>query len=247
MMSRALPTQSALAQRAASYARSVMGNFDGSHDWSHIERVLGHAERIVTAPDFAAAATVDLDLVVLGCMLHDVADHKYAAARGMTPDESISHCLAHVAAAGQIDATTLARLGDIMRWTSYSATRDAAKKGIVVPTFVELDVVRDADRLDALGAVGIARASMYGAARGSTLVAPTTPTVAEWCARGSPVYDEDGSVAGHFYAKLLHLEATLATAPAKRMAVPLIGLMEAWVDALVAESRLGLFVAPADE
>ncbi|WBR14583.1 Metal dependent phosphohydrolase [Pandoravirus kuranda] len=214
-----------------------MEAFDGSHDWSHIERVLGHAERIVTAPDFAAT-TVDLDLVVLGCMLHDVADHKYAAARGMTADESIGHCIAYIAAAGQTDETTLARLRDIMRWTSYSATRDAAKKGIAVPTFIELDVVRDADRLDALGAVGIARASMYGAVRGSTLAAPVTPTLAEWRECGSPVRDEDGSVAGHFYAKLLHLEATLATAPAKRMAAPLINLMEAWVDSLVAESRL---------
>nr|UMO79931.1 Phosphohydrolase [Pandoravirus aubagnensis] len=246
-MATVLPTQSEDARRAASYARSVMEVFDGSHDWSHIERVLGHAERIVTAPDFTAVTTVDLDLITLGCMLHDVADHKYAAARGMTTDECISRCLTYVAAAGQTDETTLARLKDIMRWTSYSATRDAAKKGIVVPGFDELDVVRDADRLDALGVVGIARASMYGAARGSTLVAPATPTVSEWRACGSPVLGEDGSVAGHFYAKLLHLETTLATTPAKRMAAPLTKLMEAWVDGLVAESRLGLFVAPAAE
>jgi uncharacterized protein len=241
-MTGVLPTQSAQARRAASYARKVMKTFDGSHDWSHIERVLGHAQRIVTAPDFITTADIDLDLVVLGCMLHDVADHKYVASRGVTIDDAIADCLTYLAAGGSISKATLARLGEIIRWTSYSATRDALARGISVPHFVELDIVRDADRLDALGMIGVIRASMCGAMRGSSLATPTTPTVAEWRQRGTLVEDEDGSVAGHFYAKLLHLPKSLATPPAKRMAEPLIGAMETWVDTLVAEARRSLSV-----
>lgn len=230
-----LPIDTDEVKCAVAYVRPVMETFDGSHDWSHIERVLGHADRIVSAPDFAM--TVDAGLVALGCVLHDVADHKYATTRGITTDDAVAHCLAHLRIHAGVDGARSERVQEIMRWTSYSAVRDARKSGAAVPTFVELDVVRDADRLDALGAVGIARAAMYGATRGSSLVRSSSPTVAEWKADGCPVAGEDGSVAGHFFAKLLHLPGTLATAPAMRMAPPLVSVMEGWLDALVAEGR----------
>lgn len=183
------------------YVKEYMSHYDASHDYRHIQRVLHLARHILQQERARAHAAhppppdYDETLVVLGALLHDVGDRKY-----LGPGEDPTTLVRDLLLARGCPAPLAARVQDLVLHVSFSSeTKDpAAVRDRIGGTLPELAVVQDADRLDALGAVGIARCFAFGAAR-----------------RGDGGLE--GSVA-HFEEKLERLEGMMKTETGRRLA-----------------------------
>jgi len=252
---------SPLVQHAIAYAFPIMSKHDGSHDWHHVERVVANACEIMddlkrsSSEHVRKVATFDEEIVIAGCVLHDVADHKYIKDSGVDEDAAVQRCIDFIRERIDADRTEcdadhtypwdLNRLGDIIRWTSFSKSQRAMREGSTkAPCFIELDIVRDADRLDALGAVGITRVAMFGAVRGSIIVSPselplkTDPDGHTVRAAAMGSIGDTGTIFGHYYAKLLHLPSSMRTLAAIRMARERAQLMAVYLNGIIDECSL---------
>jgi len=190
--------------------RSIYDNMDASHDYQHIERVYQNAEAILeTEPE------ADGEIVRLAVLLHDVSDPKYADSK--EAEERILRAL---------DLTDDQRqhIRDIIASVSYNGGNELEAKTI------EAKIVRDADRLDAIGAIGIARKFAYGGAKGRKLydeseVARTEMSVEEYRTKST------ASVT-HFYEKLLLLKDRMVTDKGRQMAEHRHAFMVAFLEQL---------------
>jgi len=176
-------TQKASVDRAAAFAATVMKDDSSGHDFEHVVRVRRMAEKIL------ARERADGYVVVLASLLHDVDDKKLGG-----PGDRAERFLNEQGVSPDVRDRVLAIIGAM----SYSAH----KEGRTVDT-IEGRIVQDADRLDAIGAIGIARAFAFGGKKGRPIYADSI--------------DDDSSVA-HFYQKLLNLAGLMNTRTAKRIA-----------------------------
>ncbi|CAL3962695.1 unnamed protein product [Diplocarpon coronariae] len=157
-----------LLNRVRAYVEEYMNKFDGSHDFSHIKRVVGLAHVIfkgiaASATDGDTSSTKPLDptIITLAAMLHDVGDRKYLK-KGQDPTTQVQALLLSFDA----DVKLAAKVQAICLGVSYtSEIQDPARVRDLIIEYPELAVVQDADRLDAIGAVGIGRVFTYGGAR----------------------------------------------------------------------------------
>ncbi|MCJ1394488.1 hypothetical protein MMC18_007366 [Xylographa bjoerkii] len=140
----------------------IMNGFDGSHDMTHIQRVIKNAERILLQEEMNnPSRTYDHELVRLGALLHDAGDKKYAL-----PDQDVS-CLVFDLILSIVDnpdkyrelARNVQAIASGVSYTSEMA--DPKRVQDLIARIPELAIVQDADRLDAIGAVGIGRAFTY--------------------------------------------------------------------------------------
>jgi uncharacterized protein len=183
------------------FVRDFLAHDHTGHDWWHIYRVRN------TALKLARAEGADELVVELAALLHDVADEKLnggdeaagmARVSGFIKDSGVP-----VAIAEQVLA--------IIREVSYKGA------GVATPvSSVESAVVQDADRLDALGAVGIARMFTYGGARGRIMYHPDIPPVAHQSA--AEYRTAKSTTFNHFYEKLLLLKDRMNTASGRQLA-----------------------------
>lgn len=187
--------------RTEEFVRQQLPTDATGHDWQHVFRVRRNALAI------AREEGADFLLVELAALLHDIADHKFHGG-----DE---HAGARTAKAW------LEQLGvpdDLKERVCQIVARLSFKGAEVQPEPLSLEgqVVQDADRLDALGAIGIARAFAYGGYKGRALHDPEVPPVMH----GSfAAYQKStGPTLNHFYEKLLLLKDRFNTAAGKRMA-----------------------------
>jgi len=211
-----------LITATAGYIQQKFQAEGSGHDWAHIRRVWHTARALATAPD--ADPGIDLATVELAALLHDIADWKFhggdyeagpRAARAWLLSQGASEVL-------------VARVEQIIREVSF--------KGLGVATPVgspEAAVVQDADRLDAIGAIGIARAFAYGGHKGRPLHDPAVPLVAY--ADFEQYKQSTAPTLNHFYEKLLHLHERLHTSAARRLAVPRQAYLEGFVAQFLAE------------
>jgi uncharacterized protein len=169
----------------------VAAGGDAAHDLEHIRRVVANARGL------AAAEGARLEIVLPAAWLHDCVT---------VPKDSPQRTTASRLAAAQAVAwlrewdwpeTLLPDIAHAIEAHSFSAG--------IPPRTTEAKVVQDADRLDALGAVGLARCLMLGGAMGRPLYAAVDP----FCERRAP--DDRAACVDHFFAKLLTLEATMQT------------------------------------
>ncbi|KAK3301319.1 uncharacterized protein B0H64DRAFT_450103 [Chaetomium fimeti] len=150
-----------LVQAVTAHVKEYMQAYDASHSWDHIERVVSLAHHIYNHSDAAFQATVDLRIIHLAALLHDVGDRKYLQP-GETPHSQIATLLTTLTCPPQL--ATL--IQTICTGVSYSGEKaDPAACAALVAAHPELAVVQDADRLDAMGAVGLGRLFTYGGAR----------------------------------------------------------------------------------
>lgn len=168
---------------------------EGSHDWWHIWRVWRLAERI------ARAEGADLYTVALAALCHDLEDWKY-------PHEPIIRPL--LAELG-VEAAVTEQVVEICQRISFKGAGVADE----MPT-LEGRVVQDADRLDAIGAIGIARCFAYGGSRGRPLYDPSEVPVLH---RSFGEYQNSNpSSLSHFYEKLFWLKDRMHTPTAQKLA-----------------------------
>lgn len=190
-----------------------MDTGDGAHDWWHIYRVWQLAMRI------GRAEGADLYVVALAALLHDIADWKLNDGdeqRGMTRVESL--LIENKAARPVIDAVC-----EIIATLSF--------KGAEVPSpmaTLEGQVVQDADRLDAMGAMGIARAFSYGGLKHRHIHLPDELPQMHTTARD--YMNNRGTTINHFYEKLLLLKDRMNTRTAMDMANHRHGFMEDFLE-----------------
>ncbi|MGE7934080.1 HD domain-containing protein [Viridibacillus arvi] len=176
--------------------KDIYNQFDASHDWQHIERVMQNAKAILKTEHSA-----DIELVELAVLLHDVSDSKYTDSK-----ENELRILQQL----NISEKRQQTIREIIASVSYNGGNQ------LEATSIEAQIVRDADRLDAIGAVGIARTFAFGGAKGRKLYDDQ-----EEARHNMSVEDyrnkQTASVT-HFYEKLLLLKDLMTTEKGKQMA-----------------------------
>jgi uncharacterized protein len=189
---------------------------DGSHDLSHILRVWRNAAAIARTEPAA-----DTELLVAAVILHDcVAVEKDSPQRAMASRLAAGRARTIVAALGW-DPARVAALAHAIEAHSFSAA--------IEPETIEACIVQDADRLDAIGAIGIARCFYVGGRMGSALYDQADPA-----AQQRPLDDRHFAL-DHFGAKLFKVAAGFRTQAGQAMAAERTQLMQAFVDRFLAE------------
>lgn len=193
---------SQIVKNTISFVKETLKDAEGGHDWFHMERVMKNALQI------AKTEEVDIFVIQLGALLHDIADAKFHGG-----DETIGPKKARAfLETQQVDEQVIQHVENIIQYISYKSSL-----GKDIPfRSKELDVVQDADRLDAIGAIGIARCFNYGGFKNRALYDPAIPpnlqmTKEEYQQSKSPTLN-------HFYEKLLLLKDKMNTETGKRMA-----------------------------
>ncbi|HLY09370.1 MAG TPA: HD domain-containing protein [Planctomycetota bacterium] len=191
-----------LVARVSRSVRRAMEGEGTGHDWWHVWRVWKTADRLAKTEPRA-----DRTVVSLGALLHDVGDWKFHAG----DEEAAPREAARVLRRFTADAATIDRVRKVCREISFKGAGVADR-----PSSLEARIVQDADRLDAIGAVGIARTFAYGGARGRLIYEPGVRPVLH----GSfAAYKKSRShTINHFHEKLLLLKDRLHTRGARRIA-----------------------------
>jgi uncharacterized protein len=207
-----------LIDKTISFVKAQLQNAEGGHDWFHIERVYKNANLIAQEED------CNLEIVRLGALLHDIADSKFH-----NGDETVGPKVARVFLESEnVPEETILHVVNIIENISY-------KGGNFIKTFhsKELDVVQDADRLDALGAIGIARAFNYGGFKNRSLY---NPDIYPKLNMSKEEYkNSDSPTLNHFYEKLLLLSDKMNTPTGKKIAKERHRYMESFLSQFYAE------------
>lgn len=152
----------ALISKATAYVKDYMSHYDPSHDFNHIQRVL-HLVRQIHSHE--STPSCSLPVVILCALLHDVGDRKY-----LKPGEEATSLIHDVLISLGAEESLATKVQTICLAVSYSTeVKNPDKVKMVLADHPELAVVQDADRLDAIGAVGIGRAFTFGGAKDQTM------------------------------------------------------------------------------
>ncbi len=202
------------------------------HDWAHIYRVWQLARILAAAPD--AVPGLDPETTELAALLHDIADWKF---HGGDYEAGPRAARAWLRSQGAPEVQ-IARVEQIIREVSFKGM------GVATPvTSPEAAVVQDADRLDAIGAIGVARAFAYGGYKGRPLHDPAVPLVAH--VDFEQYKRSTAPTINHFYEKLLLLHERLHTPAARRLAAPRQAFMEKFVRQFLQEWESPALAAPS--
>ncbi|MBP4138977.1 HD domain-containing protein [Flavobacterium geliluteum] len=207
-----------LINKTIAFVKEKLNDAEGGHDWFHIERV--YKNSLLIARD----TECDLLVVQLGALLHDVADSKFHGG-----DETIGPKTARLFLESEnVSETITEHVVNIIENISFKGGNFQKKF-----SSVELDIVQDADRLDAIGAIGVARAFNYGGFKNRSLYDPeiapiSTMTKEEYKNNNAPTVN-------HFYEKLLLLKDKMNTDTGKQIAAERHRFMESFLAQFYAE------------
>lgn len=201
-----------LISKTILFVKQNLENAEGGHDWFHIQRVYKNALLI------AQNETCDINVVQLGALLHDIADSKFHDG-----DETIGPKKARLFLESEnVDQESITHVINIIENISFKGGNFDQKF-----SSIELDIVQDADRLDAIGAIGIARAFNYGGFKNRAMHNPAVPpntgmTKEEYKKSEAPTIN-------HFYEKLLLLKDKMNTKSGKEIAIQRHRYMEGFL------------------
>lgn len=210
---------SKIIDKTIAFVKKELENAEGGHDWFHIERVYKNARLILKEEK-----DVNTTVVLLGALLHDIADYKFHDG-----DESVGpkRAAAFLNALGAQEVV-VSHVISIIQNVSF-------KGGNFQKNFhsKELEIVQDADRLDAIGAIGIARTFNYGGYKNRPIYNPEIRpnlklTPEEYKNHITPTIN-------HFYEKLLLLKDLMHTETAKKIAEKRHHFMELYLEQFFAE------------
>lgn len=190
-----------LINNTIAFVKETLKDAEGGHDWFHIERVWKNTRTL------AATESCNMLVAELGALLHDIADAKFHDG-----NEEKGPALAREFLTSQhVDEETIYQVEMIIRHVSFGGGNTPA-------TFKspELSVVQDADRLDAMGAIGIARAFHYGGHKNRQLYNPGIPP--DMAMNKEKYRKSNAPTLNHFYEKLLLLKDRMNTETGRRMA-----------------------------
>lgn len=209
----------AIIEKTIAFVKEQLNDAEGGHDWFHTERVWKNAKSISQSED------VDEFVVEIAALLHDIADSKFH-----NGDETVGPKVAREFLFAQnVDSAIIEHVVSIIENMSFKNSFD--KKEVF--NSIELQVVQDADRLDAIGAIGIARCFNYGGFKNRAIYNPSIPpkvnmTKEEYKHSDSPTIN-------HFYEKLLLLKDLMNTNTGRKMAQERHDYMLSFLDQFYAE------------
>lgn len=192
---------SQIIERTKAFVKKTLRNAEGGHDWFHIQRVYNNA--LLIAEDEAA----DNFVVALGSLLHDIADYKFHNGDERVGPEKAQDFLR----TQEVPEQVVDHVVKIIENISFKGGNEGK-----MFTSTELNIVQDADRLDALGAIGIARTFNYGGYKNRMMYDPGVKpdlgmTKEQYKASNAPTIN-------HFYEKLLLLKDRMNTEAGRKMA-----------------------------
>jgi uncharacterized protein len=190
-----------LTDKTINFVRTTLQDAEGGHDWWHINRVFVNARLI------AQTEPCDMLTVELAALLHDIADSKFHNGNEEIGPTTAGNFLRSI----NVDEFIIEHVQQIIRHISF-------KSGFDKPIFhsIELDIVQDADRLDAMGAIGIARTFSYGGFKGREIY---NPGIAPILDMSKEEYKNSAAPSiNHFYEKLLLLKDKMNTETGKKLA-----------------------------
>ncbi|KAI1126427.1 HD domain-containing protein [Nemania abortiva] len=210
-----------LINSVTEYVEAYMANYDGSHDFNHIRRVLGLAKHIHAHSP--GASERDPQVVILSALLHDVGDKKY-----LKPGEDASSLVNDLLISHGAPEDLARKVQAVCLGVSYSSeVKDPARVLELIKSYPELAVVQDADRLDAIGSIGIGRVFTFTGARTKASMADSIQ---------------------HFHDKLLKLQSMMKTDVGRQLAQERTQRMKEflkWWDEEAAFSGADVIPAPA--
>lgn len=211
-------TNQNLINDTISFVKKELENAEGGHDWFHIERVYKNASLI------AKRETCDILIVQLGALLHDIADSKFHDG-----DETVGPKKARMFLESKnVPEKTITHVVNIIENISFKGGHEAKKF-----SSIELDIVQDADRLDAIGAIGIARTFNYGGFKNRAIY---NPEIEPNLNMSKEEYkNSNAPTINHFYEKLLLLKDKMNTNTGKEIAAQRHDFMELFLNQFYAE------------
>jgi uncharacterized protein len=207
-----------IIDQTINFVKITLANAETGHDWFHIERVYKTAQTI------NAKEKGDDLLVALAALLHDIADSKFNNGDEEIGPKKAGDFLKSIGLADNI----IHHVQEIIRNLSYKASL-----GVISFKSKELDIVQDADRLDAIGAIGIARAFTYGGYKNRVLYNPAIPVNLNMSKE--EYKNTTAPTLNHFYEKLLLLKDLMKTEAGKAMAEQRHQFMLDYLDQFYAE------------
>ncbi|MDE5417327.1 HD domain-containing protein [Labilibaculum sp. DW002] len=205
--------QESIIDQTVTFVKQTLADAEGGHDWFHIYRVWKSAKQL------AISEEVDLFVVELGALLHDIADSKFH-----NGDEEVGPRIAREFLSSlSVDEATIQHVVEIINNISFKGGKEAQKF-----RSLELDVVQDADRMDAIGAIGIARTFNYGGHKNRAIYDPAIPPNLNMTKE--EYKNSDAPTVNHFYEKLLLLKDRMNTKAGIAMAEKRHAFMMAYLD-----------------
>lgn len=201
------------------FVKATLKDAEGGHDWFHILRVYNNSLLI------SKNEQVDDLVVALGALLHDIADSKFHDG-----DDTIGPKMAReFLFKHNVDSLIIEHVIKVIENISFNKSLENGKKF----TSPELDVIQDADRLDAIGAIGIARCFNYGGFKNRKMF---DPSIKPNMNMSKDEYKKSTApTVNHFYEKLLLLSDKMNTKTGKRIAKQRHKFMEQYLDQFYAE------------
>ena len=211
-------TNQNLINDTIAFVKKELENAEGGHDWFHIERVYKNAVLI------ANGENCDILIVQLGALLHDIADSKFHDG-----DETVGPKKARLFLESKnVPENTITHVVNIIENISFKGGHETRKF-----SSLELDIVQDADRLDAIGAIGIARTFNYGGFKNRAIY---NPEIKPNLNMSKEEYkNSDAPTINHFYEKLLLLKDKMNTKTGKEIANQRHDFMEVFLNQFYAE------------
>ncbi len=210
--------KSGLIDTTILFVKQKLKNAESGHDWFHIERVYKNALLIGQEEE------CDLTIVKLSALLHDIADSKFHDG-----DESIGPKTAKEFLELQnVSPEVIIHVVNIIKNTSFKGGNFEKKF-----TSKELEIVQDADRLDAIGAIGIARAFHYGGFKNRPMYNPSVTPILNMSKE--EYINSEAPTLNHFYEKLLLLKDRMNTETGKKIAETRHQFMELFLSQFYAE------------
>lgn len=206
-----------MIEKAIKYVKQIFADDCSGHDYHHTMRVYRLAMQL------AKEEKADMLIVQLAALLHDVDDVKLSPETHDTKKNAV-----YFMKSNDVDDKIIDSVCRIIDEVSFAGTDS------VVPGTIEGKCVQDADRLDAMGAIGIARTFAYGGSKGRKIYDPDVKPQShmnreEYC------QNRNSTSINHFYEKLLLLKDMMTTETAKKMAEHRQAVMEAYLEEFFAE------------
>lgn len=190
-----------IINKTIDFVKKSLKQAEGGHDWYHAYRVWKMATQI------AKEEKADLFIVQLGALLHDIADAKFHNGNEELGPELATNFLSSIGARESVTNHVVAIIQNISFKSSFE------QNGF---NSIELDIIGDADRLDAIGAIGIARTFNYGGHKGFPLYDPDIPP--KKYQNKEDYKKSNAPTINHFYEKLFLLKGRMKTETGKRLA-----------------------------
>lgn len=206
-----------MTDRETEFIKNVFSGDSSGHDFYHTVRVYKLAAQI------AEHEKADVKTVQLAALLHDVDDIKLSPDTYSEKKNAVSFMTA-----GNVDKKTIEAVCKIIDSVSFVGTDSQ------IPETIEGKCVQDADRLDAMGAIGIARTFAYGGSKGRAIY---DPEIKPKTGMNKEEYrnNENSTSINHFYEKLLLLESMMNTSEGRRLAKHRMAVMQEFLDEFIAE------------